>query len=362
MARRLAFALLWSGVLLAGAGTEAAVQARAEALAQRLLLVDTHIDYPDQHKVGEDPSVRTSGNFDLPRARKGGLKAAFMAVYISPEDDQKGLARATAEARISLVESMARRWPELCTLARTPAEVRQNTAEGRISLPMGMENGAPLAGELAAVARYHARGIAYITLAHMKSNHVCDSSTDAPRWHGLSPFGREVVAEMNRQGVMIDVSHISDEAFEQVLALSRAPVIASHSACRAFLSPGTFGYKRGLSDAMIQAVARRGGVVQVPFGSAFLSDRYGREKKVADVRDVAAHIDHAVKLAGVDHVGIGSDFDGVGRSVPTGLEDVSCYPNLIRELLKLGYSEPDLRKLVGENLLRVWAEVLRLAE
>jgi membrane dipeptidase len=161
--------------------------------------------------------------------------------------------------------------------------------------------------------------------------------------------------------MMVDLSHTSDETFAQVLALSKAPVIASHSSCRTFTSPGTFGYKRNLSDDMIRALARKGGVIQINVGSIFLGDDYGKYGVVSDVKDVAAHIHHAVQVGGVDHVGIGSDFDGVGRSVPTGLEDVSRYPNLIRELLKLGYGAVDLEKIFGGNLLRVWTEVEKAA-
>lgn len=346
------------GAVLLGAAQADPLQAEAEKLAARILIVDTHIDYPEMAKPGDDLVKGVAGHFDLSRARRGGLKTAFMAIYVAPEEDAKGLAASTADARIRLVESVAARWPALCALAATPDEVRRNAAAGRISLPMGMENGAPLGNDLANVRRYFDRGIRYITLCHTKNNQLCDSSTDkAPAWKGLSPFGCQVVAEMNRLGMMIDLSHTSDDTVEQVLALSKAPVIASHSSCRSFNSPGTFGYKRNLSDDQIRALARKGGVIQITFGSAFLGDDYVKYGVVADVKDVAEHIHHAVQVAGVDHVGIGSDFDGVGRSVPTGLEDVSRYPNLIRELLKLGYRAQDIEKIFGGNLLRVWSEV-----
>lgn len=361
IAIRLLPALLVTATLL-GTPPGDPPQAEAERLAARILIVDSHIDYPELSKPTDDLTKGVSGQFDIPRAAKGGLKAAFMAIYVAPEEDAKGLAAQTADARIQLVETLAKRWPAACALARTPAEVRKNAAAGLLSLPMGMENGAPLGNDLGNVQRYFDRGIRYITLCHVKNNQLCDSSTDtAATWKGLSPFGRKVVAEMNRLGMMVDLSHTSDETFAQVLALSKAPVIASHSSCRTFTSPGTFGYKRNLSDDMIRALARKGGVIQINVGSIFLGDDYGKYGVVSDVKDVAAHIHHAVQVGGVDHVGIGSDFDGVGRSVPTGLEDVSRYPNLIRELLKLGYGAVDLEKIFGGNLLRVWTEVEKAA-
>lgn len=347
-----------------GQAPDAELQARAERIAQRILLVDSHIDFPEHALGGDDVMNSVSGNFDHPRAVKGGLKAAFMAVYVPPGDELRGTSVQTADTHIRLVESIVAAHPDLFALATTPADLDKNQHAGKISLAMGLENGAPLEGKLERIAGYHTRGIRYITLTHVKDNRICDSSFEGPdwrTWHGLSPFGKEVVREMNRVGMMIDVSHISDEALEQVLDLSKAPVIASHSGCRHF----TPKWERNLSDAMIKTLAAKGGVVQIPFGSMFLSDRFlktWRDEDRVDVKDVAAHIDYVVKLAGIDHVGIGSDFDGVGPTLPRGLEDVSKYPNLIRELLKLGYSETDIEKLSGRNLLRVWSEVEAVAK
>ena len=232
-------------------------------------------------------------------------------------------------------------------------------AAGTISLPLGMENGTPLEGKLENIRYFYDRGIRYITLVHAKNNHLCDSSYDEERrWHGLSPFGRSVVEEMNRVGMMIDVSHVSDSTFEQVVRLSRAPVIASHSSCRHF----TPGYERNMSDAMIRRLAAHGGVIHITFGSMFLGNEFRKQggKHKATVADVVAHINHVVKLAGVEHVGFGSDFDGVGE-LPQGLQDVSGYPEIIFGLLKLGYTEGDIRKICGENTLRVWSEVEQVA-
>jgi membrane dipeptidase len=238
--------------------------------------------------------------------------------------------------------------------------------------------------------------VRYVTLTHGKNNLICDSSYETPEnrlWHGLSPFGHEVVAEMNRLGIMVDLSHVSDEAFDQALALSQAPPFASHSSCRHF----TPGFERNLDDARIRALAAKGGVLQINFGSSFLTAAanqnaidgfraqaaFVKEKGVAEnspeakafeeewkkenplprasLDDVVAHIDHVVEIAGIDHVGLGSDFDGVGDSLPFGLRDVSMYPNLFARLLERGYSEADIEKIAGGNLLRVWRETERVA-
>jgi membrane dipeptidase len=268
--------------------------------------------------------------------------------------------------------------------------VRANTAAGKLSLPMGMENGAPLEGSLRNVAYFHGRGIRYITLAHSKDNHISDSSYDARHTHGgLSGFGEQVVAEMNRVGIIIDVSHLSDEAFDDVLRLSKVPVIASHSSCRHF----TPGWERNMSDDMIRRLGAAGGVIQINFGSSFLSGEiekardahvkardahvkalklprgseaeaeaiaeYEREHPAprATVEHVADHIEHVIALVGVDHVGFGSDFDGVGDSLPEGLRDVSQYPNLLRVLLERGHDREAIEKIAGGNVLRVWQAV-----
>jgi membrane dipeptidase len=369
---------------------------RAQQLAQEMLIVDTHIDVPYRMtEEREDISQATEGgDFDYPRARAGGLNASFMSIYTPATYQEEGGAKAHAEGLIDMVEGFAREWPDKFALADSTAEVRAHAEAGLISLALGMENGAPLEGELSNLEHFHRRGVSYITLTHSKSNLISDSSYDEERrWNGLSPFGREVVAEMNRLGIMIDVSHVTDEAFYQVLELSRAPVIASHSSCRRF----TPDWERNMDDEMIRSLGEHGGVIHINFGSPFLTaeaqqasekmweavgeyqeehgyrdddpeveafrDAY-REKYppiLADVEDVADHIDHAVALAGIDHVGIGSDFDGVGPTTPTGLKDVSFYPNLIRVLLQRGYSEADVRKIFGENTLRVWAEVEQIA-
>ncbi|MEA3225180.1 MAG: dipeptidase [Planctomycetota bacterium] len=367
---------------------------KASELAQKYLIIDTHQDVPYRlNKKMEDISKRTEGgNFDYPRAREGGLDAVFMAVYTPAEYEEKGGAFAFADGQIDMVQGFATDWPDKFVMARSVADVRKQFGAGRISLTIGMENGSPIEGNLANVKYFHDRGIRYITLAHSECNHICDSSFDKERkWNGLSPFGREVVAEMNRLGMIVDVSHVCDKTFYQIMELSKAPVVATHSSCRHF----TPGWERNMDDKMIKLLAKKGGVIQITFGSMFVNGKVNKEfparkKHIkgyieannlqgdekdeyakaylkenpysdADVADVAAHIDHAVKLVGINYVGLGSDFDGVGDNLPNGLKDVSCYPNLIRELLKKGYTERDISKICSENFLRVWSEVERIA-
>jgi membrane dipeptidase len=260
---------------------------------------------------------------------------------------------------------------------------------------MGMENGSPIEGDLANVQHFFDRGIRYITLAHGLSNHISDSSyDDNKQWGGLSDFGAEVVNEMNRIGVMVDISHVSDEAFWDVMEIASAPAIASHSSARHF----TPGWERNIDDDMIVRLAENGGVVMINYGSAFLTqaaneygnarsdafDAYREEHGIEETDETEAafraeyekthgtypyatleetldHFDYVVKLTSIEHVGIGSDYDGVGDSLPIGLKDVSSYPNLVEGLLRRGYSEADIKKILGVNLLRVWREVEAVA-
>jgi membrane dipeptidase len=322
--------------------SEADLAREARRITREHVVLDGHIDVPERlTRSTDDVSKRTAtGDFDWERAKEGGLSAAFFSIFVPAEYETKGGAKAYAERLIDGVEKIAAGAPEKFALARTAADVRRIHAEGKVALLMGMENGSPIEGKLENVDHFAARGIRYITLCHGESNHIADSSYATTRpWRGLSPFGKEVVARMNDVGILVDVSHISDEAFRDVMEVSRLPVIASHSSCRHF----TPGFERNMSDEMIVRLAARGGVIQINFGSAFLGNRF-RERTPpprADVRDVADHIDHVRGLVGIDHVGLGSDFDGVGDTLPTGLRDVSQYPNLVAELLRRGYSEDD---------------------
>jgi membrane dipeptidase len=364
---------------------------KAKELAKQVIIVDGHVDVPYRLKEKwEDIGTKTAhGHFDWPRAKAGGLDAPFMSIYIPARYETAGGAKALAEELIEMVNGFTHKHPDKFALAMTPADIRANFKKGLISLPMGMENGSPIEGDLKNIQYFYNLGIRYITLTHSEDNHICDSSYDEDhKWKGLSPFGKKVVREMNRVGIMIDVSHISDDAFYQVMELSSVPVIASHSSCRYF----TPGFERNMDDNMIKLLAQKGGVIMINFGSFFLEKTYNKEGKKAwdafkaylkannfkssdpeaeafrqeykakhpmptlTVADVVAHIDHVVKLVGVDYVGLGSDFDGVD-DLPAGLEDVSKIPNLIAALLEKGYSETDIEKISSGNVFRVWQAV-----
>lgn len=376
-----------------------AYERKANQLAHQYIITDGHVDLPYRLKVINFrlekeylgiPISTNDGDFDYKRAKDGGLDAPFMSIYIPSSYENNG-AKILADSLIDMVQGIAAAHPDKFAVAMSPQDVKENFNKGKISLPMGMENGAPIEGDLKNLAYFKQRGISYITLTHAKDNHICDSSYDTTRtWNGLSEFGRQVVKEMNRIGIMVDISHVSDSTFYQVIELTTKPVIASHSSCRVF----TPGFERNMNDDMLRKLAANRGVIQINFGSSFLdgavqeANDANREKLrklladqgldwrdekakpiiekfekahptlYSDVQKVADHIDHVVKIAGINHVGIGSDFDGVGDSLPTGLKDVSAYPNLIAELLNRGYSAGDIEKICYVNVFRVWKEVL----
>lgn len=371
----------------------------AKEIAQSTIVVDGHVDLPYRMKVGGftlkrevlDVSIRTpDGNFDYPRAKEGGLDAPFMSIYI-PAANQAipGASKALADTLIAMTERVAATFPDQFAMAYSPADIRANFAKGLVSLPMGMENGAGIEDDLANVAYFHRRGIRYITLTHGKDNLIGDASYDTTATYGgLSAFGEMVVAEMNRVGIMVDLSHVSDNTFRDALAITKVPVIASHSSVRKF----TPRFERNMSDELIQGLAKNGGVMMINFGGAFLDSAYTAgtaqvrehlvnwlaENKLSrsdpraqqyieeytakftpfpTVARVADHFDHVVSLVGIDYVGLGSDYDGVGDSLPTGLKDVSMFPNLFAELLRRGYSKEDLEKICYKNVFRVWQAV-----
>lgn len=375
-------------------------KARAKRLAKNVIIVDGHIDLPyrlyrsrnKEGKLTEDVGQRSAkGDFDYPRAVAGGLDAPFMSIYVPARYQKKpGAAKRMADALIEIVRTVVKQAPEKFAHARSVADIRGNFARGKISLPMGIENGAALEEDLANVKYFYDRGVRYVTLAHSENNRICDSSyAESREWNGLSPFGRKVVAEMNRLGMIVDVSHVSDECFYQVLEVSRTPVVATHSSARAF----TPGWERNMSDHMIERLAENKGVIMINFGSGFIEKEANRQyvarrnairafrrdhklersdprlrafRKEYDEKHpfdfstvgvVADHIDHVVKLVGVDHVGLGSDFDGLGNTLPDGLKDASMYPNLFAVLLKRGYSEEDIEKIASDNFFRVWQAV-----
>ena len=381
--------------LVAGCSNDANLKKRAYELAHTYIITDGHIDVPWRLNDGyEDLSVRTKGgDFDYIRAKEGGLDVPFMSIYVPSSYQETGGAKEKADSLIDLVHRIANDHPDKFEVAYSPNDGDRIFSQGKIALPMGMENGAPIEDDLNNVAYFHKRGIRYITLTHARDNLICDSSYDTTNtWGGLSPFGRQVVAEMNRVGIMVDISHVTDAVINQVLDMAKAPVIASHSSCRKF----TPGWQRNMGDPEIKRLKENGGVIQINYGSSFVTQasqdkrqantdkiaayakKNGLEqedeelkvyaKKVskdnpiyADITEVIDHIDHVVKLAGIDHVGIGSDYDGVGDSLPYGLKDVSSYPNLIYHLLKRGYSDEDIAKICYKNVWRVWREVERVA-
>lgn len=381
-----------------------ALREQARQLADQFIIVDGHVDLPYRLKVKNFrlereymsiPISTREGDFDYERARKGGLDAPFMAIYIpAVQQLHPDMGKALADSLINMVEGITQAHPDKFAFAGTPDEIKANSRSGKISLPMGMENGAPIGNDIANVAYFFKRGVRYITLTHSRDNQISDSSYDTLKdtHNGLSEFGEVVVREMNRVGMMVDVSHISDSAFYDVMRVSAAPVIASHSSCRKY----TPGFERNMSDDMIRLLARNGGVIQINFGATFIDsvaranhalldslenilgekgltsvdsaaqpiiDKFVEDHKelYSDVERVADHIDHVVKLVGIDYVGLGSDFDGVGDTLPIGLKDVSQYPNLIHALLKRGYSEDDIEKICSGNVFRVWNKVIDIA-
>lgn len=383
--------------------TEEAVEVwlkrKARALAQELIIVDGHVDLPYRLRVQNFrlerefigiPVDSGEGDFDFVRAKEGGLDAPFMSIYIPSSYQETGGAKVFADSLIDMVQGIIETHPDKFAPGRSPKQIEENFRKGLVSLPMGMENGAPLEEDLGNVRYFYERGIRYITLTHATDNQICDSSYDTTRtWNGLSAYGRLVVREMNRVGMMIDISHVSDSTFWQVMELSRAPVIASHSSARVY----TPGFERNMNDEMIAEIGRRRGIIMVNFGSDFLDgelSEYNRSKRMelqnllaeaglernspegkaliakfeaenpklfSTVEKVVDHIDHIVQLAGIHSVGLGSDYDGVGDSLPTGLKDVADYPNLIYELLRRGYSEADIARICYRNIFRVWQEV-----
>nr|WP_099036107.1 dipeptidase [Lacimicrobium alkaliphilum] len=381
-------ALIATALLTSTAALAITPSEHALTLAKDTIIVDGHIDVPYRiNDQWEDVSKATDGgDFDYPRAVKGGLNAPFMSIYIPASYEASGGSVLLANKLIDSMEALVGRAPDKFALAHSVADVEKAFAEGKIALPMGMENGTPIEGSLDNLRHFYERGIRYITLAHSQANHISDSSYDLRRkWNGLSDFGKKLVVEMNNIGIMVDISHVSDDAFYQAVEISKAPMIASHSSIRQF----TPGFERNMNDDMIKKLAENGGVIMINFGSSFVSkqarqwnDQFSNKMEEKDLswsdpnaesfskqyrqnnpypyaslKLVLDHIDHVRDLVGIEHIGIGSDYDGVGDSLPQNLKDVSTYPNLVQGLLDRGYSDADIRKILSGNLLRVWREV-----
>lgn len=359
-------------------------------ICQNKIILDSHIDWPEFILDNpEDISKQTAkGDFDLVRAGKGGLNAVLSVAYISPDlDVDKG--RMMVNSMLKLISHYSETYPDKFALALSPEDVKSNFDKKLFSLIPCLENGSPIGNDPEYLKYLKNQGIAYITLCHSKTNLISDSNFDTERrWNGLSPSGVELINKMNHLGIMIDISHSSDSTVSQAVRLSQAPVIASHSSCRHFVP----GFERNLSDDLIRAIAKKKGVVMVNFCTQFLDSvcykntseiqnllnsmklnydskegaeliaEFGRTHRLlCDSKQLVDHIEHIIKVAGIDYVGIGSDFDGIGPLKPSDVPDVSGYPVIVFELLKRGYSEKDIEKILSGNFLRVWKDVIAIA-
>ena len=350
-------------------------------------VLDSHCDTPSQiHRLRDISVDGDHSQVDFPKLRKGEVDGAFFAVY-TPASKSSDEAYSYACTLIEETKAAVAANPDKVALAMSPEEALSNKRKGLFSVFLGLENGSPIGNDLSRLKEFYDKGIRYMTLCHSADNEICDScASAAKRWNGLSPFGKEVVAEMNRLGMLVDVSHISDKSFYDVLECSSRPVVATHSCCRALA-----GHPRNMTDDMIRALAAAGGVIQINFFPVFLDDGFAdilADSRIQDwgeaveaefisdpadsakraswysvldklsalprpsYRRIADHIDHAVSLAGIDHVGLGSDFDGI-EVTPDGMEDASCFHRIFDELRLRGYTEPDLARIAGGNFFRV---------
>ena len=341
--------------------------ARARALHKQTPLIDGHNDYPWALRgldPGRDfgkaeistpvPSLMT----DIPRLRQGGVGGQFWSVYTPSTMKGQEAVRVTLE-QIDIVHRMTKRWPETFEMAYTAADIERSFKAGRIGSLIGMEGGHSIDDSLPALRMFYALGARYMTLTHNGNLRWADAAADKPAVGGLSKFGEEVIREMNRLGMLVDLSHVSADTMADALRVSEAPVIFSHSSARALCN-----VPRNVPDNVLQLTARNGGVVMVTFVPGFISqavadfdakpeaERKGQAPPTATLAQVADHIDHIRKIAGIDHIGLGGDFDGITQVV-AGLEDVSKYPDLTAELLRRGYKDQDIKKVLGLNVLRV---------
>ena len=373
---------------------DAPVSAHAKQLHDRAIVIDSHDDTTQRMLFDKnfDITVRhKDGNIDVPRMREGGLDALFFSIWVPSEVTGPPAVKRALDL-IDCVREAARLHPNDLMLATTAADIRRAAADHKIAALMGMEGGHMINDDLAQLRQYAALGVRYLTLTHFKNNNWADSSTDKPAHNGLTPFGKDVVRELNTLGMMVDISHVADKTFFDVLALTTAPVIASHSSSRAIAK-----HPRNMTDEMMKALAKNGGVIMINYHAGFLSEefRVAAEKEHGDVvtamsamskkcggneacttmeseridhelmakgtlpkvgwEKIIEHIDHAVKVAGADHVGLGSDFDGA--TMPLGMEDVSKLPKITEALLAKGYTQQDVTKILGGNILRVMEAV-----
>jgi len=335
----------------------------AAAIHSAGMLFDGHNDLPweirekgnssfDKLDISKpQPTLHT----DIPRLRQGGLKAQFWSVFVPAEHEKTGDALLQTLHQISIVKTMMQRYPETFEFASTANDIERIVKSGKVASMMGVEGGYSIEDELSNLQRLYDEGCRYMTLTHSKSLKWADSATDEPVSHGLSDFGRDVVLEMNRLGMLVDLSHVSPATMKAALVTTKAPVIFSHSSARAICD-----HPRNVPDDVLPLVAKNGGVVMVNFFSAFIvpTTQLKLDKEArGSLHDVVDHIDHLVKVAGIDHVGIGSDYDGVPR-LPEQLESVASYPLITQELLNRGYDKASIHKILGGNVMRV----LRKAE
>jgi membrane dipeptidase len=364
----------------------------------RALLIDLHADTP-QRLVDENVDLGgrlPDGHLDIPRMREGGVDAQFFSIWVDPYlyPGRRGLDRAMKQ--IELVKAQVARHADQLEPATSPDDIKRIVAQGKLAALMGLEGGHPIQGEIEQLRTFYDLGVRYMTLTWSNSNEIGGSSGDSGRDRGLSDFGREVVREMNRLGMLVDISHVSDRTFFDTLAVTQKPVIASHSSARVFSD-----HPRNMSDDMLQALAKNGGVVCINFYPQFLDERFRQasrqvdqelKPKIDEVKQrwaddpvrlalersklylearrrtppvplsrIADHIDHIVQVAGIDHVGLGSDFDGID-AVPEGLEDCSKFPALTEELKRRGYADDAIIKILGGNLLRVFESVVQTSD
>jgi len=360
-----------------------------------MFILDSHCDTPSQIMRLRDLSKDNSGaHVDFPKLRRGGVSSVFFALYTSGTMTPDSATRYALEM-LSGVYDQVEACPDKVALAFTSEDITRIAASGRTAVCIGMENGLPIQRSLPLLRMFYRTGVRYLTLTHNTDNDICDSASGGRRWGGLSPFGREGVAEMNRLGMIVDLAHASDETFYDCVRLSKAPVVSTHSCCRALA-----GHRRNMSDDMLRALASTGGVIQINFYPVFLSDSFAHlldksgldtkadeieEKFIKDpsdegkrlewsrilkelsrlprpsVEDVVDHIDHAVKVAGIDHVGVGSDFDGINVT-PSGLDDISMIGNVFDCMARRGYSDSEIAKVAGENFLRVMKTAESIAD
>ena len=360
--------------------------ARARRISAEAIGIDSHID-TIQRVVFSNADLATRlnyGHVDFPRLREGGMKAPFFALWVPVYYHGAEAVRRTLDLRDAM-QRVLDAHPDQIELALNASDIERIVKAHKIAAFLSIEGGHQIDDDLGVLRMYYRLGIRAMTLTHFRNNGWADSSTDKPAHNGLTPFGKQVVREMNRLGMIVDVSHVSDKTFYDAIAVSTKPVLLSHSSCRAISD-----IPRNVTDDMLRAIARNGGVIGINFGEGFISPKdaaalsraissnsdapdltgpaldqyaaaeYRREltpfHSAATIEDVVAHISHAVKIAGIDHVGIGSDFDGI-TGPPQGLEDISKMPSLVAALLRHGYSEADIKKILGGNTLRVIRQV-----